>query len=86
MASSQQAQAPSSEVPQEIEREIFYKYIMMSGLWAQRFYQQFLGDMTTENFGQGITFEMFLMLNYKYLRAGPESFDRMVFDIFDLQA
>ena len=56
----------------------------MSGLWAQRFFQQFLGDMETENFGKGITFEMFLMLNFKYLRAGPENFDRMIFDIFDL--
>ena len=44
-------QAATGEVPQEIEREIFFKYIMMSGLWAQRFYQQFLGDMATENFG-----------------------------------
>ena len=57
---------------------------MMSGLWAQRFFQQFLGDMSTENFGKGITFEQFLLLNYQYLRAGPESMDRMIFEIFDL--
>ena len=38
----------------------------------------------TENSAEGITFEKFLLLNYKYLRAGPESLDRMIFDIFDL--
>ena len=74
-----------TEAPEEIEREIFYKYIMMQGLWAQRFYQQFLGNMSTETAGEEITFEKFLMLNYKYLRAGPESFDRMIFEIFDLE-
>ena len=73
-----------AEAPLEIEREIFYKYIMMSGLWAQRFFQQFLGNMLTEKSTEGITFEKFLLLNYKYLRAGPESMDRMIFDIFDL--
>jgi Ca2+-binding EF-hand superfamily protein len=40
--------------------------------------------MTTEVSTSGITFEKFLLLNYKYLRAGPESFDRMIFEIFDL--
>ena len=40
--------------------------------------------MATENMGKGITFEQFLLLNYKYLRAGPESMDSMIFDIFDL--
>ena len=40
--------------------------------------------MMTENSAEGITFEKFLLLNYKYLRAGPESLDRMIFDIFDL--
>ena len=28
---------------------------------------------------------MFLMLNHRYLRAGTESFDKAVFDIFDLK-
>ena len=41
--------------------------------------------MQTEVGAQGITFEKFLVVNYKYLRAGPESFDRMIFDIFDLE-
>ena len=58
---------------------------MLSGLWAQRFYQQFLGNMLTEISEEGgITFEKFLLLNYKYLRAGPESMDKMIFDIFSL--
>lgn len=34
--------------------------------------------------GKGITFEMFLLLNFQYLRAGPENMDRMIFQIFDL--
>ena len=28
---------------------------------------------------------MFLLLNHRYLRAGAESFDKAVFDIFDLK-
>ena len=57
---------------------------MMEGLWAQRFYQQFLGNMDTETCTQGITFEKFMIVNYKYLRSTEEVFDRMVFEIFAL--
>lgn len=57
---------PEDVPPLEIEREIFYKYIKMSGLWAQRLYQQFKGNMKMESSKLGISFEKFLLVNCKY--------------------
>ena len=56
---------PGPESPLTIERDIFYKFIRMSGLWAQRLFQQFQGDMTTDSFKEGITYEKFMQANRK---------------------